>query len=143
MKCWNSSFHARRGLRVIIVVVQVRAMKIQYVAAVGAALRNKERRHVKFQFDAFSCRNWLFSLPNRLTLQITLMLLDLLTLGGSGFKQKLQNVWKSKTPAVAVFDEFCVQSFFMTRRHLDDLHLDHGCVVFHFVSDTREKEIVD
>jgi hypothetical protein len=40
-----------RGLRVIIVVVQVRAMKI-YVAAVEAALMKKERRHVKFQFDA-------------------------------------------------------------------------------------------
>jgi hypothetical protein len=47
MKCWNSAFHAR-GLRVIIVVVQVRAMKI-YVAAVEA-LKKKERRHVKFQF---------------------------------------------------------------------------------------------
>jgi len=39
MKCWNSAFHAR-GLRVIIVVVQVRAMKI-YVAAVEA-LKKKE-----------------------------------------------------------------------------------------------------
>jgi uncharacterized membrane protein len=66
MKCWNSAFHAR-GLRVIIVVVQVRAMKIN-VAAVEV-LKKKERRHVKFQFDALSRQNWLFSLPNRLTFE--------------------------------------------------------------------------
>ncbi len=74
MKCSNSAFHAR-GLKVIIVAVQVRAMKI-YVAAVEVLrknLRKKERRYVKFQFDALSRRNWLFSLPNRLTLEITLM----------------------------------------------------------------------
>jgi hypothetical protein len=39
MKCWNSAFHAQ-GSRVIIVVVQVGAVKI-YVAAVQA-LRKKE-----------------------------------------------------------------------------------------------------
>jgi len=74
MKCSNSAFLAR-GLKVIIVAVQVRAMKI-YVAAVEVLrknLRKKERRYVKFQFDALSRRNWLFSLPNRLTLEITLM----------------------------------------------------------------------
>jgi hypothetical protein len=38
MKCWNSAFNAQ-GSRVIIVVVQVRAVKI-YVAAVKA-LRGK------------------------------------------------------------------------------------------------------
>jgi hypothetical protein len=40
MKCWNSSFNAQ-GSRVIIVVVQVGAVKT-YVAAVKA-LREKER----------------------------------------------------------------------------------------------------
>jgi len=40
MKCWNSAFNAQ-GSRVIIVVVQVGAVKI-YVAAVEA-LRKKER----------------------------------------------------------------------------------------------------
>jgi hypothetical protein len=42
MKCWNSVFNAQ-SLRVIIVVVQVGAVKI-YVAAVEA-LRKKERQH--------------------------------------------------------------------------------------------------
>jgi len=41
MKCWNSPFNAQ-GSRVIIVIVQVGAVKI-YVAAVEA-LRKKERR---------------------------------------------------------------------------------------------------
>jgi hypothetical protein len=41
MKCWNSAFSAQ-GLRVIIVVVQVGAVKI-YVAAVEA-IRKKERQ---------------------------------------------------------------------------------------------------
>jgi hypothetical protein len=40
MKCWNSAFNAQ-GSRVIIVVVQVRAVKI-YVAAMEA-LKKKER----------------------------------------------------------------------------------------------------
>jgi hypothetical protein len=40
MKCWNSAFN-EQGLRVIIVVVQVGAVKI-YVAAVQA-LRRKEK----------------------------------------------------------------------------------------------------
>ncbi len=40
MKCWNSAFNAE-GSRVIIVVVQVRAVKIFNVAAVQA-LRKKE-----------------------------------------------------------------------------------------------------
>ncbi len=41
MKCWNAAFNAQ-GLRVIIVVVQVGAVKI-YVATVEA-LRKKERQ---------------------------------------------------------------------------------------------------
>jgi len=41
MKCWNSAFNAQ-GSRVIIVVVQVRAVKI-YVAAMEA-LKKKERQ---------------------------------------------------------------------------------------------------
>jgi hypothetical protein len=41
MKCWNSAFHAQ-GLRLIIVVVQVRAVKIYVVVAV-AELMKKER----------------------------------------------------------------------------------------------------
>jgi hypothetical protein len=41
MKCWNSAFNAQ-GSRVIIVVVQVGAVKI-YVAAMEA-LRKKERQ---------------------------------------------------------------------------------------------------
>ncbi len=41
MKCWNSAFNAQ-GSRVMIVVVQVGAVKI-YVAAVEA-LRKKERQ---------------------------------------------------------------------------------------------------
>jgi hypothetical protein len=41
MKCWNSAFSAQ-GSRVIIVVAQVRALKI-YVAAVEA-LKKKERQ---------------------------------------------------------------------------------------------------
>jgi len=41
MKCWNSAFNAQ-GSRLIIVVVQVGAVKI-YVAAVEA-LRKKERQ---------------------------------------------------------------------------------------------------
>jgi hypothetical protein len=41
MKCWNSVFNAQEGSRLIIVVVQVGAVKI-YVAAVES-LRKKER----------------------------------------------------------------------------------------------------
>ncbi len=42
MKCWNSAFHAQ-GLRlIIIVVVQVGAVKI-YVAAAEEVLQTKER----------------------------------------------------------------------------------------------------
>jgi hypothetical protein len=41
MKCWNSAFHAQ-GSKVIIVVVQVVAVKIYLVAV--EALRKKERR---------------------------------------------------------------------------------------------------
>ncbi len=40
MKCWNSAFNAQ-GLKIIIIVVQVGAVKI-YVAAVEA-LKEKER----------------------------------------------------------------------------------------------------
>ncbi len=41
MKCWNSGFNTQ-GLRIIIVVVQVGAVKIY--AAVVEALRKKERQ---------------------------------------------------------------------------------------------------
>ncbi len=47
MKCWNSAFNAQ-GSRVMIVVVQVRAVKI-YVAPALEALRNMER-HDETQF---------------------------------------------------------------------------------------------
>jgi hypothetical protein len=47
MKCWNVSFNAQ-GSRLIIVVVQVRPVKI-YVAAVEA-LKKKER-HDETQFN--------------------------------------------------------------------------------------------
>ncbi len=46
MKCWNSAFNAQ-GPRVIIVVVQVGAVKI-YVAAVEAL--NKKERGDEIQF---------------------------------------------------------------------------------------------
>jgi hypothetical protein len=42
MKCWNSAFNAQ-GSRVIIVVVQVGAVKIYAGAAAVKALRKKER----------------------------------------------------------------------------------------------------
>jgi hypothetical protein len=42
MKCWNSAFNPQ-GLSVIIIIVQVGAVKI-YVAATEA-LRKKERQH--------------------------------------------------------------------------------------------------
>jgi len=95
MKCWNSTFNAQ-GLRIIIVVVQVGAVKI-YVTAVKALMK-KERgdetqfttkiggktslgpplfRFVEFilryTFDALLCWNWPFSPPNRLTLPISLL----------------------------------------------------------------------
>ncbi len=47
MKCWNSIFNAQ-GSRVILVVVQVGAVKI-YVTAVEA-LRKKEREEYETQF---------------------------------------------------------------------------------------------
>jgi hypothetical protein len=57
MKCWNSAFHAQ-GSRVIIVVVQVGAVKI-YVAAVQA-LRKHRMKEWKKKFVAMtsSCANW-------------------------------------------------------------------------------------
>ncbi len=96
MKWWNSAFNAQHS-RVIIVVVQVGAVKI-YVTAVQA--RSGKRKHrtklslppelveklvwvlvISFYkifipsstFDALLCRNWPFSPPNRLTLRITLL----------------------------------------------------------------------
>ncbi len=96
MKCWNSPFNAQ-GLRVIIVVVQVGAVKI-YVAA--QCRRSGKRKHrmklslppklvgklvwvpvisfckifiPSYAFDALLCRNWPFLPPNRLTLPITLI----------------------------------------------------------------------
>jgi hypothetical protein len=79
MKCWNSAFNAQ-GSRLIIVVVQVRAVKI-YVVAVQA-LRKKESQDettklverlvwvpvISFHkifiptsaFDALLCQNWPF-----------------------------------------------------------------------------------
>jgi hypothetical protein len=91
MKCWNSVLHAQ-GSRVIIVVVQVGAVK-KYVTAVEV-LRKIERGDeislapklteklvwipvfsfskisfsVRHLMACYLCRNWLFSPPNRLTL---------------------------------------------------------------------------
>jgi hypothetical protein len=47
MKCWNSAFNAQ-GSRVIIVVVQVGAVK-KYVAAVKAGKRKEEMKSVYHQ----------------------------------------------------------------------------------------------
>jgi hypothetical protein len=89
MKCWNSVFHAQ-GSRVIIVVVQVGAVKI-YVTAVevmklSLAPKLTEKpvwipviSFYKISFSVghlmpyYVCRNWLFLPPNRLTLWITLL----------------------------------------------------------------------
>jgi hypothetical protein len=92
MKSWNSAFNAE-GPKVIIVVVQVGALKL-YVAAVQA-LRKKETQDEtqfttktgrktslgpsyflslkkqfipNYAFDALLCRNWPFSPLNRLRL---------------------------------------------------------------------------
>ncbi len=54
MKCWNPTFNAR-GSRLIIVLVQLGAVKI-YVAAVEA-LRQKERQDQ----TRFTHQNWWFS----------------------------------------------------------------------------------
>jgi hypothetical protein len=43
MKCWNSAFNAQ-GSRVIVVIVQVGAVKIYAAAAAVEALRKKERQ---------------------------------------------------------------------------------------------------
>jgi hypothetical protein len=62
MKCWNSAFNAR-GSRLIIVVVQLGAVKI-YVAAVEA-LRKKERQDkykiISRFLTRFTTKNWWFS----------------------------------------------------------------------------------
>jgi hypothetical protein len=94
MKCRNSAFNAQ-GSKVIIMAVQVGAVKI-YVAAVEA-LRKKRKVRMKLNlppklvgklvwvpvilfckifipshaFDALLCRNCPFSPPNRLTLRLT------------------------------------------------------------------------
>jgi hypothetical protein len=96
MKCWNSAFNAQ-GSRVIVVVVQVGAVKIS-VAAVQALRKKKTQDETQFTtkiggknsfvwvpvisfckilnpsytFDALLCRSWPFSPPNRLTLRISL-----------------------------------------------------------------------
>jgi hypothetical protein len=46
MNCWNSTFNAQ-GSRVIIVVVQVRAVKI-YVAALEALRKNERQDETQF-----------------------------------------------------------------------------------------------
>jgi hypothetical protein len=46
MKCWNSAFNAQ-GLRVIIVVVQVGAVKI-YVATVQAIRKKETQDEIQF-----------------------------------------------------------------------------------------------
>jgi hypothetical protein len=46
MKCWNSAFRAQ-GSRVIIVVVQVRALKI-YIAAVEALMKKERQDETQF-----------------------------------------------------------------------------------------------
>jgi hypothetical protein len=46
MKCWNSAFNAR-GLRVIIVIVQVGGVKI-YVAGVQALKKNETQDETQF-----------------------------------------------------------------------------------------------
>jgi hypothetical protein len=79
MKCYNSTFDAQRS-RIIIVVVQVGAVKI-YVAALKAVRKNERQDESQFisfckivissyPFDALLCRNWPFSPPNRVTLRI-------------------------------------------------------------------------
>jgi len=85
-----------QGSRVIIVVVQVGAVKI-YVAAMQALRKKETQMKLSFPpksveklvwvpgisfykifipnhaFDALLCPNWPFSTPNRLTLRITLI----------------------------------------------------------------------
>jgi hypothetical protein len=46
MKCWNSAFNAQ-GSRVIIVIVQVGAVKI-YVAAVEAVRKKEKQDEIRF-----------------------------------------------------------------------------------------------
>jgi hypothetical protein len=52
-KCWNSTFNAQ-GLRLIIVVVEVRAVKI-YVAAVEALSQKEKQYETQFttKIDGF------------------------------------------------------------------------------------------
>jgi len=95
MKCCVSAFNAQ-GSRVIIIVVQVGAVKI-YVTAAQALRRKKQRMKLSlppklveklvwvpvisfckifipsYAFDALLCRNWPFSPSNCLTLWITLI----------------------------------------------------------------------
>ncbi len=88
MKFWNSAFNAQGSSRVIIVVVQVGAVKIS-VAAVDA-LRKKERGDEtqfttkidgkfipSYAFDGLLSWNWQVLSPppppNRLTLPITFL----------------------------------------------------------------------
>jgi hypothetical protein len=85
MKCSNSAFNAQ-GLRVIIVVVKVGAVKI-HVAVVDASVKRKDGMKLSlppkfmgklawvpvisfcktflpsYTFDALLCRNWPFSPP--------------------------------------------------------------------------------
>jgi hypothetical protein len=99
MKCWNSAFNAQ-GSKVIIVVVQVGAVKI-YVAAVQGLRKKETQDETQFTtklvekllwvpiisfckifipsyvFDALLCRNWPFSPPNHLTIWITLLYIEL------------------------------------------------------------------
>jgi len=96
MKCWNSTFNAQ-GWRVIIVVVQVGAVKICVAHQWKRSGKRKERMKLSLApklveklvwvpvisfckifipsqvFDALFCRNWPFSPPNRVTLWITLL----------------------------------------------------------------------
>jgi len=53
MKCWNSGFNAQ-GSRVIIVVVQVGAVKI-CVAAVEALRKNKKKDETQVFFESHPC----------------------------------------------------------------------------------------
>jgi len=95
MKCWNSALN-EQGSRLLIVVVQVGAVKI-YVAAVRLSGKGKDRMKLSlpsklvgklvwvpvisfckifiptYKFDALLCRYWPFLPLDSLTLRITLI----------------------------------------------------------------------
>ncbi len=71
----------------------------------------------------------------------SLVILGLTDSLGLRVQAKASKCLEIQNSAVVVLMNLCLEFFMTRRRHLDDLQLVRGCVVFHFHSDTRERKL--